>query len=172
MIKNKRGLSAMIGYILLIVLGIVMSVVIFTSLRTYVPQDPLECPDGAAIFVKNATCSNGENLTITIKNNGKFNVAGYFIRGTNSAELLSTIELYENFFPDPTGEIQVLGNSIMFSVSESNSLNPGEEKISLFELDQEIIAFEIVPTRFQGEGKNQRYVTCTNAKVVEEISCG
>ena len=41
-ITNKKAISPMIGYILLISAAVVMSVIVYTWLRTYIPKAALE----------------------------------------------------------------------------------------------------------------------------------
>ncbi|MEK6842805.1 MAG: hypothetical protein AABX84_03230, partial [Nanoarchaeota archaeon] len=85
MIKNKLGISVMIGYILLISMAIMMSIIVYQWVKTYVPQKSIECEDGVSLFVQsyNNDCDN-ERLDLTLKNNGRFDIAGYFIHATTS----------------------------------------------------------------------------------------
>src|SRR3989338_5986965 len=76
--KTKRGVSIMIGYILLITFVIAISVFVYQWLKTYVPKEGLACPDGVSIFVSDYTFDNSE-LSLKIKNNGKFNIGGIYI---------------------------------------------------------------------------------------------
>jgi len=117
--KNKKAISAMIGYILLISIAVVMSVIIFTWLKTYIPKAALECPDTTSLFIKNYTCVEGGELNLTIRNNGNFNVAGYFIRVANvSGQELATIDLSQKLKSEFGGI--TIGNSIL--VNESSTL--------------------------------------------------
>ena len=49
---KKKGVSAIVGYVLLISFGVVMSVIVYSYLKTYTPKDALTCPDGVSIFLK------------------------------------------------------------------------------------------------------------------------
>ena len=51
---NKKGVSVIIGYVLLIAFAILISAGVYAWLKTYVPREPLNCPDGVSIFVKEA----------------------------------------------------------------------------------------------------------------------
>ena len=93
--KNRKGISIMIGYIFLITITIVISTIVFQQLKTYIPTEKIECPEGVSIFLKEVTydCDINE-LNITLKNNGRFNIAGYFIAGADSPEKeIATINL-------------------------------------------------------------------------------
>ena len=75
----------MIGYVDLITTAIIISSIVYQHLKTYIPSEDSKCPDGISIFVAEKTydCAN-KQLDLTIKNNGRFNIGGYFISATNS----------------------------------------------------------------------------------------
>ena len=68
--KNRKGISVMIGYILLIAIAIVISVVVYQWLKTYIPTEPLKCSDGVSVFVEDYTynCTTNQ-FNFTLKNN-------------------------------------------------------------------------------------------------------
>lgn len=167
---KKKGVSPMIGYVLLVTFVIILSVVIYNWMKTYVPQEDLDCPDGTSLFIQDYSCSN-DTLSITLKNNGKFNIGGYFIYATTQPDQeLATKDLTsymtENFSSlTPTG-IKLNG--------DLNSLIPSEEEVDVFNLSSytgEIYSVEIIPIRWQKEGRVSRIVSCKNAKVREVVSC-
>lgn len=166
--KKKKGVSAIVGYVLLISFGIVMSIIVYTYLKTYAPRDSLACPEGVSIFLQDYSCEDSL-LNITVKNNGRFNFSGYFIKGANSStQEVATIDLSKNY----TGnEDLIYGSSILFSLQNTNLMGPGIEMNGSFNLNQNIFMIELIPVRFQGEGKDFKFVSCGNAKVQEDISC-
>jgi len=163
----------MIGYILLITAAVVMSIILYQWMKTYIPKEPLKCPDGVSIFIKevNFNCTSYK-LDITLKNNGMFNIAGYFIHATNSSDQeLATIDLSQYLVG---GAINV-SNSVIFTMWEDNSFKPNDEIINRFNLSAtgfgQIHLIEIIPTRFQEEENKIRFVSCGNSKVKEVVSC-
>lgn len=170
-IKNKKGLSIMIGYVLLVVAVVVMSAIVYNGLKTYVPRDILDCPDGVSIFVKEASCVNNTGnytLNLTLENNGRFNVAGYFIHATeNESQTLAAVDL--------AGDISKpeykMDNMIRFDPFGDDPMAPGDELTHTFNLDREIYSIEIIPTRFQDEEGKKRLANCGGAKVRETINC-
>src|SRR3989339_653843 len=66
--KNKRGISIMIGYILLVTGAIVMGSIVYQWMKTYVPADSLTCPEGISIYLSEFECS-GTSLNITLNIN-------------------------------------------------------------------------------------------------------
>jgi hypothetical protein len=176
--QNKRGLSLVIGYVLLIAISIVMSIIVYQWLKTYVPTEALECDEGTSIFINSISydCTAGnERLDVTIKNNGKFSVNGYFIHVSNkTGEELATIDISSKITHG--GEPYGYTNSITFGTGD-NYLTPDEPKnviTSSFDVSDygnKIIKVEIIPTRVQEADNKKRLVSCGNVKVEEALAC-
>lgn len=88
--KNKKALSEVIGYVLLIVLGISIAGMVGVWLRMQVPQeDPGKlCPEDTSLIIKDYNCyTDGTNryLNVTILNKGFFSVDGFVLKYTNVA---------------------------------------------------------------------------------------
>ena len=168
---DKRGISIMIGYVLLITTAVVMGAITYKWIITYVPTDPLECEDGSSLFIKESLCDNSNaelHLNLTISNNGRFNLDGYYIRGSTSAEQEIA-----------TRDIASFGNSsspagfILFT-TDGGELEPGEEASNNFIFDNtipDLTLIEIIPLRYQVEDNKKRLLVCGDAKVKEIISC-
>lgn len=167
----------MVGYILLVVFVITLSVIVFQWLRTYVPSDEaLDCPEGSSLFATNVDYCEGY-LNVTLKNNGRFGLAGYYIRAANSTEQsVATIDLSQ--YINTSGGSNLLGNAILFSSStDQNTLDPGEESADNFNVSNasfgNITSIEVIPTRFQEENNRVKFVSCTGARFVQQsLYCG
>lgn len=78
--KNKRGISIIIGYVILITIAISLSVLVFNWLRFYVsPETEETCPEGVSLIIQDYSCAN-QKLNITLKNKGLFNISGFILR--------------------------------------------------------------------------------------------
>lgn len=170
-LKNRRGLSVIIGYLLLVSFAMILSVMVYAWMKSYVPSDNPECPEGVSVYIERVNCTyDGTNyiLNLTLKNNGRFKFAGYYIHATNSSEQqIATINLYEKL---DDGGVK-FGTSILFSQGNSNSLDINKAKITNFVLDSSINSITIIPTRFeQTEGKI-KYIGCSKAQIEEEVTC-
>lgn len=171
--ESKRGLSAIVGYVLLITFGIILSVIVFNYLRTYVPTESLECPDGVSVFIKEYTydCDSGE-LAINFKNNGKFSVDGYYAHGVdNPAVELATVDLSRNFDITSSDDGINFTGTVYFKRQEGENLKNNEEILHVFSLEKDIYSIEIIPIRFQLQGKVERVVSCGGARLVQELTC-
>ena len=155
---NKKAVSLMISYVLLISIAVVISYVVYRNLKTYVPQEKLECPDGVSIVIKDLKC-NSNKLEINISNNGLFNISGYYVSGATSSGGLATVNIEKD------------GVSL-FTINPSISQGQ-ESKLTSDTLLTPIRAIEMVPVRIQRDNKNVLVeVVCTNARIREEITCG
>lgn len=168
---NKKGLSIVIGYILLVSISIAMSVIVFQWIKNYVPTEEVNCPEGTSMFVKsiNYDCTN-LILNMTIKNNGKFSINGFYIRATNvSNQELATINLASNILAGG----KLYEGSVDFVEEIENSCDPGEEEFISFNIEEynQIYKIEIVPTRIQVEEDKKLLVMCGDSEIRETLTC-
>jgi len=87
---NKRAISAMIAYVLLIAITVAISGLVYNWLRFYVSDEEVStCPTGVNIIIKNYNCvatqtergvTTHGRLTVNLKNKGTFSVDGYVLR--------------------------------------------------------------------------------------------
>ncbi len=172
--KSKKAVSSMVGYVLLITFGIILSVIAFNYLKTYIPRAMPECPDATSIFIKDYSCNmTTGQLNITLKNNGRFNYAGYYAHAARFAnESIARINLVKNFTNSTDKEAVVQANTyILFSAGNANKMKPGAETTQMFNISTPIERIEITPLRFQQEGKSFRIVSCGKSKTKEEVIC-
>jgi len=169
--KKKKAISPMIGYVLLISTAIIMSAIVYVWLKTYIPRAALECPDTTSMFIKEYTCSASE-LNLTLRNNGRFSIAGYFIRVANeSGQELATVDLSSKLEQEFGGV--VFGNSVLIGIGSGNSFPANGELRHVFDITGvgTIYFIEIIPIRIEEIDNKERTATCGNAKIREEITC-
>ena len=175
--QDKKGLSIMVGYVLLVVIAIVMSLLVYQWVKTYIPKDAIECPEGSSMFIKEVVYDCGtDSLDVTVKNNGLFSLAGFFIYATTNEDAELATE-------DLSGKVDIKlkhGNSIVFGLEgidkEKNTLtpdSPGNEKTIKFTdvADLKGLRIEIIPIRWQEVEGKIRLASCSDAKIGQEISC-
>ena len=175
--KSKKALSVIIGYVLLIIFTITISIIVYKWLKTYVPQDEINCPGGTSLLIESYSYNCSSNmLTLNIVNNGKFDVGGYFIYGTDSPEKeLATIDL-SKANTDNNSIIPTTGIKFGGIVSEAkNSLEPNGRETEIYNLTTislgQIYSIEIVPIRWQTEKRRMLLVSCKNSKIKKTIEC-
>ena len=177
---GKKGISIMVSYVLLIVFVIIIGAIVYQWLKTYVPAQALECPDGVSLFIKDADFDSSDSqLIITLRNNGRFNLAGYFIHATNSSDQELPIIDLSGYLNEAESPGMIFGNSVLFFESEGNLFTPGSEKSYFFDIPSSIgepHLIRITPTRFQDVDERQRFVSCGGARVGQivgapEVEC-
>lgn len=173
MINNKKAISAIIGYVLLISFAVVISAFVYSWMSSYVPTEELKCPDGISIYIQSATIDSS-NLELTIKNNGRFNIAGYFIRGAATLEQkLTTIELSQ-YLDTSTGSQKLNpGVKLILSggteIEDENILNPTQTFSNTFKAIPTIARIEITPFIYKEQDNKKRLVICTESTATKEI---
>jgi len=173
MLRNKKGVSVMIGYILLVVFALSVSVGIYSWLRSYVPGEGLGCPDGVSLYLKSAIYNAGANeLTIEIVNNGRFSVAGYFIHMTDDVDAeVPTVDLSDELKDSGVGAQKLGGSVFILSGDGDNSFSPGSESTQVFDTTDTGRPYlvRITPTRQQNVDERQRFVGCGEARTEQVI---
>jgi len=189
LLRDKKGLSIMIGYVLLIAGAIAMGAVVFMWMKSYVPTDTQECDDGVSILVKEYECitDNGIiNLNITLKNTGRFSIEGFFIRASSTGDGIADTSLSDKIIKggiDGGGRVfigTIGGGGRVFigtiGGKAKNNFGPTDDekefifKIPLSEMS-DIKFIELIPTRNQKINEKNRLLTCTDAKIKEYITC-
>ena len=171
--KNCKGVSLMIGYILLVVFAIVIASIVFIWLRSYVPSEALQCPDGVSVFIKSATFDETtRELNLSLRNNGRFNIAGYFVYISNdSGQEIEVIDISQHLDSNSAGTI--FANSVTFSSTGENSFKQNDESIHIFNIPEETggpYSVRIVPTRFQEVSNKEKFVSCSNAQIKQIVN--
>jgi len=170
MINQKKGVSPIIGYVLLVAGIIAVSALIYPWMKSYVPQEAVACQDGSSVFLKSVSClrdttTNELELRTTLRNNGLFNLDGFMIYGTNISDELATIDLAQY-----SGGTEGL---ILFKDGR-NPLEPNEDINYIFNIGtavNDLKKIEIIPTRFETINNKKRFAICGNSKVEELITC-
>ena len=175
----------MIGYILLITIAIIMSIVVYQWLKTYVPRGEVECPPETSFYVKDYVCG-GDELIITLQNNGRFEIGGYYIKATDSEEQeIATIDISGDLIE---GHAETVGQEVgarsvaerifFFDTSETggsgNILDVGDKTINVFHIRdtiETIYKLELTPLRFQKVGETTPAVACSTSRIEYDLTC-
>ncbi|MBI2452510.1 hypothetical protein HYV50_05575 [Candidatus Pacearchaeota archaeon] len=77
--KNKKGVSLIVSYVLLVIITVSLGAIVYSYLKTQLPGEKAECPSDINLIIEEASCS-GNKLNVTFSNRGLFNVSGVFVR--------------------------------------------------------------------------------------------
>ncbi len=159
--NNKKGLSEIIGYVLLIVIAISLSLLVYTWLKNQVPRETAACPENLALSIQNYDCienSLGEidKIKVSVKNNGLFDINGFLARYSGREGGLAAIDM--------TGIAPIRASGQIFKL-----INPSEifEEEFTYPDDEIIAEIELTPIKLI-EGK---MTICENSKVRQKIEC-
>lgn len=140
--ENKKAISELIAYVLLVSLSIALSIAVYSWLRAYASPTTLKaCPDGVSVIIQDYICDKG-NITINISNKGLFKIDGYIFRINNETDVNG----------NPVG--LPVKNIAKGPVILLSPLNPGEITSSSWKYKQEytrIVEMEIEPFRIEGK---------------------
>ncbi len=92
LLRDKKGVSEMVGYVLLIVIAVTLSALVYSFLRLYVPGESPKCQESINLIVKDYSCSNGQ-LNITLQNKGLFTVDGAYVRFGEAGQKVKPLDL-------------------------------------------------------------------------------
>ena len=154
--RSKKGVSLMIGYVLLIVIVIGLSVAVFTYLKLYLPSEKPKCPEDISLLI-DPECKVGE-IIIKYTNKGLFSVDGTLVRVGNVSRLAKDLLNQNNFaFYNDSGPVPLKPGDTWFQSYDY-----------LYTSDGEVIKeLEIEPVLFiDGEA-----VLCDGAIVKRLIAC-
>jgi len=79
---NKKAVSEIIGYVLLISIAVGLSVVVLVYLKDLIPKDKPTCEDNVNLFLQDHNCKillGKGNLTIRIVNKGLFMIDAVYV---------------------------------------------------------------------------------------------
>lgn len=163
-IHNKKALSEIIAYVLLIVISLSLASGVFIWLKAYVPTTEKEkCSEDISLIVKAYSCDTAlKRINLTIENKGMFNANGFFISGSNQSDIIPVIML--------RNENPILGVDGMYPFMNQN-LSPGQEETAVFFYDDSSPLKRIrIEPYISSEKKRGDIVVCNLAIKEETIS--
>ncbi|PIN93780.1 hypothetical protein COU54_01975 [Candidatus Pacearchaeota archaeon CG10_big_fil_rev_8_21_14_0_10_31_24] len=100
---NKKGISEVISYVLLIVIALGISSIVYVYITVYLPKDQAQCSDEVGLTLENVLCiyepamegvHDGRlNITMTLENKGLKSVDGAYLRLGKSDRKVKSITL-------------------------------------------------------------------------------
>ena len=161
--NNKKGVSLMVGYALLIVIAIALAAIVYPYLKSIgVPIEKVECNPDISLSIENISCNRaGRSLSFNLLNRGLFNVTGVYIRFAEAErsirpQINTGKELYLTGLvnPAPLGPWQ---ETPLLNYHVSVSASPSEQEFVL----------EVQPAIF----KKSVLVPCSNKIITQSVEC-
>lgn len=168
--SDKKGVSEIVSYVILIAITISIAVGIFAWLRTLSNVNPpADCKEGTSMIISDYLCESGATgkMTLSLRNNGRFNIDGFVLKVGNNSDNAPTINLKSiNLAETITRGYYQFQNGI--------PLAPGETRNAIFSyidvnskkyLDSDIKIIEIQPFVIDKSG----IIICKNAVIKEPV---
>lgn len=162
---GKKGVSIVIGYVLLVVIAISLSLLVYAWLKYFIPGEAEKCPDEVSLIVSSYSCRvDINNITLILRNQGNFNIDGFIFRIRNESEGFyynlkqPNAVTVENFFGNAGGE----------PYGGKPYLAPNEEVGMEFYYGEhnKIVEMEIEPLL---TGEKGDLIPCENAIISQEV---
>jgi len=164
LVKNKKALSEVVSYVLLIVIAVSLSVGVYAWLKVYVPKNTVECEQGASVIIKDFSCDTEANkLTITFQNKGLFDIDGIYIKIANTSKG-NTVYLPE---PQPSAFGPTQSGFFYFGL---NGLTPGTSANQTFDYKKFNAVEKVQIQSFVL--RDNKIVLCEHDIKTQEINCG
>src|SRR3989344_1458688 len=155
--KNKRGVSLMVAYALLVIIAVSISVIVYPYLKEYLPLDTPECPEDMTLIVESAVCdTTDEELIVSLSNRGLFTVPAAFIRlGDIDREIRFQANNGIEFFPQ--GPLIPGAKTNLTAYNITDIFNKTEEQNGLI--------LEVQPAIFE----DHKLIPCEDAVISQKI---
>ena len=156
-ITDKRGVSLMVSYVILISIAIGLSIGVYVWLKDYAQlNEKIDCKEGTSLILEDYNVGGGNTISLDVKNNGLFSIDGFILTVSNSSLQLPITLLHSN-----SGE--KLGHYDFL-----NPLKPGitENGILFFkDSDYDVKVMQIQPYIYE-DGKK---IVCENAVIKQDV---
>jgi len=159
-IYNKRGISILVGYVLLVVLALGMSAAVYSFLNFYIPKDQPQCENDVSLIIQDVSCQS-QKLNVTLLNKGLFAVEGAFIKIGNASEVYKeTLTSSDNdlFFVEYGSSVQTPPG-----LHPGQTVNRSFDYASTGDWELQVEPFVV--------GEDNEIVLCNKAVVTQIVSC-
>jgi hypothetical protein len=145
---RNRGLIVIVAYVMLVVMGLSLSILVYSWLKGSIIKPEKECPE-VSVMIYNYSCSENQ-IRLMLKNQGRFDIDGVIVKTSNNSEGLAV------------NEISPVGGDFF-----TPELKPGDKREKLYETNQEIKKIEIIPLKEVEE----EMLICKRGIINQEINC-
>ena len=154
--KNKKAVSLLVSYTILIVIAIAISIIVFGTLKLYLPSDKTQCTTDITASISDAVCSSSKDfLDVSITNRGLFNISAVYIRfGEEGRSVLEQVNERQEILTDPIepGEKRIM----TFSNLNKFSLSDGQQ-----------YSIELQPALLDGRD----IILCEESVIIQSVIC-
>jgi len=160
---NRKAVSLMVGYVLLIAIAIALATAVFFYLKLYLPNETSQCDSNIKLTIDEVNCklsSTQSTIEINISNRGFFKVEGAYIK---IGEFDRTYRQNLNDFEDGF-------SSSICNPNPTLILNPDEKFCGIYHLNSPITTPQEISVQ-PVVWINNKPVLCSNAVVSKRLDC-
>tara|TARA_Y100000310_G_scaffold343880_1_gene453654 strand:- start:2719 stop:3549 length:831 start_codon:yes stop_codon:yes gene_type:complete len=168
MIDNKKGVSLMVSYVLLVIIALGLAILVFSFLRVYVPSgETPECSKSVELILQEVSCSS-DQVQFTLLNRGLFTVDAVSIRIREEGRKVATVK--------GGGNITIIFSPILTGLDDKG-LPPGQSFLypngklpnpPILESGK-TYDIEIQPQEFIGSGN--KIAVCEDSIIRQSVTC-
>lgn len=171
---RKKGVSEIVGYVLLIVIAITISTIVYFWLKGYLPKQGLECPEEISISVLDYKC-NPPSVNLTFKNTGLFNIDGIVIKGTDKPNKAANFPLIAEDLKVGPGTTYKGDYPFLDASKKQIPLKPEEVYERDFryypQANRAIKKIQVIPFKMIERNKKKEQVLCTKSTATLNLDC-
>jgi len=159
---NKKAVSEMVGYVLLIIIAVGLSVLVFQFILVYIPKgESPECKKDINLIIQDYSCADSK-LSLILLNKGLFRTDVAYIRfGDKDKKVLPLIN-------DPNDRSN-FGRANNFYLN--GGLNPGESFNYTYSIKNGTGIFRVEVQAGILDNRTSQPVPCKQAVVSQLIEC-
>ncbi len=173
--KNKRAVSVLVSYVLLLTMAITLAMLIGSWLYKMAKNPPLpeEVCEGMSLEISSVACdSQGTSLNLVLKNRGRFYIDGAIIKVDSSGDISDPYRCNKYEYFDPPLPPSFSGNqetTLEYSFSDfttsSCSLTPSQPitRVKVTPLKGETCA----SATYLGE----ECIICSDIEIEQKVTC-
>jgi len=164
--EEKKAVSEIVSYVLLISLALGMSALVYSWLKFKVekPFPEESCPEGVSLILHSYNCTGQGIINITIRNKGRFLVDGFIIKMNNVTRRKGIPGMYALLHKE-------IGTNIVYptnGIGLPGSLNDKYSAEFDYSAYNKILQVEIEPIRKTEEGED---AYCEKAITSQAVCC-
>jgi len=153
--KNKKAISEIVGYTILIVIAVSLSILVYSFLRLYIPKEQVTCDEDVRLIIQDYTCKGGK-LNLTITNKGLFKAGAFYLWFSNDSQ---KEQINKN-------------NFLLYNKSNSPDLKPGESFDSIYDISSFVSGTQDYELELQPAIiVEKKIIVCENAIITQDITC-
>lgn len=164
MLSNKKAVSEIVSYVLLIVIAIGISVTAYSFLKLYVPKESPQCPADVSLIINGYSCSaSPKQLVLNISNRGFWTVQAAQVRFGDQSQTVRDLITNKISPSAPDG----------LYLSGAEGLSPGNMSTKIYtrSLSNIVITPNMEVQVTPQVVVNDKIVLCEKAITVQSIAC-